>query len=161
MVVLIGLPGSGKSTLAAALCQRFSLALIDRDCIRERLFPDCRFTEAEKRAANQGVLEALRENCAVGTSSLLDGMTFGRERERQAVRCIAAEHGFGCVMLWLDCPVDLAMARVARQSHPAADRTPQLVREVAGRFEEPSDALRLDAALPAAELLQRVLAALA
>jgi len=160
VVLLCGLPGSGKSTLAAALCARFDLALIDRDRIRDRLFPDCRFTEAEKQAANQAVLEQLRANCAAGTSSLLDGMTFGRESERHAVRSIAAEHGFNCTVLWLDCLVDVAAQRVAEQAHPAADRTPQLVRDVARRFEQPVDAVRLDATLPTGEILKRALAAL-
>lgn len=160
MVVLAGLPGSGKSTLAASLCGRFGFALIDRDRIRDRLFPDCRFTEAEKQAANQAVLEALHARCASGESSLLDGMTFGRESERQAVRRIAVRHGFDCVVMWLDCPVEVAMERVAQQPHPAADRTPRLVREVAERFEKPVDALRLDATLPIGELLECAVAAL-
>jgi predicted kinase len=160
VVVLCGLPGSGKSTLASALCGRFGLALIDRDRIRDRLFPDCRFTEAEKQAANQAVLEQLRANCAAGTASLLDGMTFGRESERRAVRAIAAEQGFECSLLWLDCPVDVAAERVAHQPHPAADRTAQLVRDVAQRFEKPLDAIRLDATLPMEEVLRRAEAAL-
>ena len=160
VVLLCGLPGSGKSTLGASLCERFGLALIDRDRIRDRLFPDCRFTTAEKQAANQAVLEQLRVNCAAGMSSLLDGMTFGRESERRAVRTIAAEHGCECISLWLDCPVDVAAERVAGQVHPAADRTPQLVREVAQRFERPGDALRLDATLPMEELSKRAIAAL-
>lgn len=158
--MLCGLPGSGKSTLAAPLCVRFDLTLVDRDRIRERLFPDCRFTAAEKQAANQAVLEALRANCAAGRSSLLDGMTFGRETERRAVRDIAAAQGFACTLLWLDCPVDAAAERVARQPHPAADRTPQLVREVAGRFEKPTEAVRLDATLPMDEVLQHAFSAL-
>ncbi|HEY1992312.1 MAG TPA: ATP-binding protein [Gammaproteobacteria bacterium] len=160
VVVLCGLPGSGKSTLASHLCERFGLALIDRDRIRDRLLPDCHFTEAEKQAANQAVLEQLRANCTAARSSLLDGMTFGRESERRAVRAIAAEHGLPCTLLWLDCPVDVAAERVSRQPHPAADRTPLLVREVAKRFEKPADALRLDATLPVEELLRRAVAAL-
>ena len=160
VVVLCGLPGSGKSTLAAALCGRLGLALIDRDRIRDRLFPDCRYTEAEKQAANQAVLEQLRVNCSEGNSSLLDGMTFGRESERRAVRAIAAEQGCDCRLLWLDCPVDVAAERVASQAHPAVDRTPRLVREVAQRFEKPMDALRLDATLPMEEVLMRAVAAL-
>jgi len=160
VVVLCGLPGSGKSTLARALCERFGLALIDRDRIRDRLFPDCRFTEAEKQAANQAVLEALRVNCAAGTGSLLDGMTFGRESERRAVRAIATEQSFECSLLWLDCPVDVAAERVASQVHPAADRTPQLVRDVAQRFEKPVDAVRLDATLSQQEILEHAVAVL-
>ena len=160
VVVLCGLPGSGKSTLGLALCARFGLALIDRNRIRDRLFPDCRFTAAEKQAANQAVLETLRANCMAGKSSLLDGMTFGRESERRTVQTIAVEHGFACRVLWLDCPVDVAAERVAGQAHPAADRTPQLVRDVARRFEKPDDALRLDATLTTEEILKRAATAL-
>lgn len=159
--MLCGLPGSGKSTLAAPLCARFGLALIDRDRIRDRLFPECRFTEAEKQAANQAVLEQLHANCATGMSSLLDGMTFGRESERRVVRDLAAGYGFACEVLWLDCPADLAAERVAKQAHPAVDRTPQLVRDVAQRFEKPVDASRLDATLSPGELLECAEAALA
>jgi len=154
LVVLIGLPGSGKTSLAPHLCSRFSLELIDRDAIRAQLFPECAFTHAEKQAANQAVLETLRGNCAAGLSSLIDGMTFGRRAERLAVQAIAAEHAFRCVELWLDCPVDVATTRVAAQAHLAADRSPELVREVAGRFEIPEDAVRIDATLPIAEMIR-------
>ena len=161
IVALCGLPGSGKSTLATALTARFDLALIDRDALRAELFPDCRFTEAEKQAANQAVLERLRHHCAAGLSSLLDGMTFGRETERAAVRGIAAGYDYRCCILWLDCPVDVAVTRVAEQPHLAADRGPELVRAVAARFERPADAMRIDATLGSAEIVQRAVAALA
>ena len=161
VVALMGLPGSGKTTLAAYLIDRHALTLIDRDAIRSELFPDCAFTQAEKQAANQAVLERLREHCKAGRSSLLDGMTFGRESERQAVRSIAAEHGYRFIGLWLDCPVDVAVARVTVQTHPAADRSPELVRQVAVRFEKPEDAVRIDATLPLDEICQRAEASLA
>ena len=152
MVLLVGLPGSGKSTLAGHLCARFSLALVDRDAIRAELFPDCRFTDAEKRIANAAVLERLQRHCAAGESCLVDGMTFSRRSEREAVRDIAAAHGAGFLMLWLDCPVEAAVARVDAAPHPAKDRNAALVREVAARFEPPQDAVRIDATLPVAEI---------
>lgn len=161
VVVLIGLPGSGKTSLASRLCPRFGFELVDRDAIRAQLFPECAFTHVEKQAANQVVLETLRANCAVGRSSLLDGMTFGRRAERQAVQAIAAEHGLRCVGLWLDCPADVAMARVAAQPHLAADRSPELVREVAQRFERPDDAVRIDATLSLEEMIRQAEEALA
>ena len=161
VVVLIGLPGSGKTSLASPLCSRFGLELIDRDTIRARLFLECAFTHAEKQAANLAVLETLRGKCAAGMSSLIDGMTFGRRAERLAVQAIAAEHAFRCVGLWLDCPVDVAVVRVKAQCHLAADRSPELVREVAQRFEIPEDAVRIDATLPMVEMIRLAEQALA
>ena len=160
VIALMGLPGSGKTTLAAYLVQRHALTLIDRDAIRSEMFPECAFTQAEKQAANQAVLERLREHCAAGRSSLLDGMTFGRKSEREAVQAIAAERGLRFIGLWLDCPVDVAMARVATQTHGAADRSPDLVRQVADRFEKPEDAVRIDATLAPKEICQRAEASL-
>lgn len=161
VVALIGLPGCGKSTLAAPLCERFGLAEINRDRLREQLFPNCRYTPEEKQAAYAAVLKWLRAHCDVGESSLIDGMTFGRRAERQAVRAVAVKHGFRYVALWLDCPVEVAVQRVAGQPHVAGDRAPDLVRAVAARFERPSSStVRIDATLPQEEVLRLAVAAL-
>jgi len=160
-VILVGLPGSGKSTLARHLCERFGLVLVDRDALRAELFPECRYTEAEKLAANRAVLARLRQHCARGESCIVDGMTFGRQGEREAARAVIAEHGARLLMLWLDCPVEIAVERVTDQAHPARDRSPALVREVAARFEPPEDAVRIDATLSAAEIRDIAAAALA
>ena len=148
VLLLTALPGSGKSTLARFLAARFALEIIDRDRIRADLFPICSFSAAEKQAANTAVFAALRAQCLVGRSSLLDGMTFSRESERESVRSIALQHDFSCLSFWLDCPVEIAVARVAAQAHPAKDRDASLVREVAARFETPEDAVRIDASMP-------------
>jgi len=148
VLLLTGLPGSGKSTLARFLATHFALEIIDRDRIRADLFPECSFSAAEKQAANAAVFAALRTQCLAGRSSLLDGMTFSRESERETVRNIAVEHGFSSLILWLDCPVELAISRVQAGGHPAKDRDAGLVREVAARFETPEDAVRIDACMP-------------
>ena len=158
-VILVGLPGSGKSTLARHLCERFGLVLVDRDALRAELFPECRYTEAEKLAANRAVLARLRQHCARGESCIVDGMTFGRQGEREAARAVIAEHGARLLMLWLDCPVETAASRVESDPHLAKDRSPTLVREVAARFERPQGTARIDATLPAAEI-QRIAAAI-
>src|ERR1051325_8979455 len=153
VILLVGLPGSGKSTLAAKLSPRHNYAHIDRDAIRARLFPEGRFTEAEKHAANLAVMAELRQRCATGRGCVVDGMTFGRRAERESAQALAAEYGFKCVLLWLDCPVEVASARVAAQAHPARDRDATLVREVASRFETPEKAVRIDATASPDEVL--------
>jgi len=152
VLLLTGLPGSGKSTLARFLAARFALEVIDRDRIRADLFPECSFSAAEKQAANTAVFAALRTQCLAGRSSLLDGMTFSRESERETARSIAVQHGFSCLILWIDCPVELAIIRVQAGGHAARDRDASLVREVAARFEPPEDALRIDASMQMHEI---------
>lgn len=161
IILLVGLPGSGKSTLAAKLVRRHGYAHIDRDSIRARLFPDGKFTDAEKHAANLAVMAELRQRCATGRGCVVDGMTFGRRAEREAAQAIAGEYGFNCVLLWLDCPAEVAAARVAAQAHPARDRDATLVREVASRFETPEKAIRIDATLSPDEVLRLAERALA
>ena len=134
---------------------------VNRDHLRAEIFPDCRFTDEEKRAANELVLERSRKHCAAGESMLVDGMTFSRASEREALRLIAAAHGFRFVLLWLDCPVETAVARVEHQAHPAQDRDAARVREVAARFEVPADAFRIDATLSHEEIQRLAVLALA
>lgn len=154
VLLLTGLPGSGKSTLARFLAARFALEVIDRDRIRADLFPESSFNAAEKQAANAAVFAALRTQCLAGRSSLLDGMTFSRESEREIVRNIAVHHDFSCLSFWLDCPVEIAVTRVSAQTHAAKDRDANLVREVAARFEPPEAAVRIDASMPMQEIFR-------
>lgn len=147
VVALAGLPGAGKSVVARRLARACGFRLIDRDRVRAAMFPDCRFDEKEKRAANSAVLAAVRANCALGLSSVVDGWALSRAADRDALRGAAAERGFRFALLLLDCPVEVAARRVAAdRSHSASDRTPGLVREVASRFDPPpADAIAIDA----------------
>lgn len=147
VVMLVGLPGAGKSTVARALESELGLHRICRDSIRAALFPRCSFSPAERRAANHAALKALEVNCAMGRDSVLDGRTFSRLRERVELEQRIEEYSARALAVWLNCPPGLARERVAAGgSHPAADRTPELVDSVASRFEPPQlGCIELDA----------------
>jgi len=166
VVALMGLPGCGKSTLAGSLHRRLGLWEVNRDRIRRAMFPQCRFTAAEKEAANRAVWEAVMANCRLGRSSVVDGMSFARRSEVERAREIAVSCGFRFAAVLLDCPVAVAQARIAADPasacHPAGDRDAGLVEEVAARFEPPrADALRVDATADAQAVGEAVLALLA
>lgn len=154
VVGLVGLPGAGKSSVAVHLAAALGMRRACRDAIRAAMFPECRWTPTEKRAALRGVLLATEVNLALGESTVVDGMTLSRERDRAKLVEVATRMGALPVFLWLDLPAALARARVAADAaaHPAGDRSPALVDAVAEGFEPPTGAAWIDAALPLAEV---------
>ena len=166
VVALIGLPGAGKSVVARALEDQLGLRRVCRDAIRHAMFPRCSYSFAEKRAAFRGMLFALEINCMLGESSVLDGVTFSRRRDLLRVDGVIRRYGFTPVPIYLDCPPDVARARiaddVAHNRHLARDRGPETVTEVLVRFDAPpASALVIDATLPAAQMCRAALAAVA
>lgn len=166
VVALVGLPGAGKSAVAERLVRALPLRLVSRDAIRAAMFPECRYTLAEKRAAFRSVLTALEVNAALGASSIVDGMTFSRRRDLDRVAEACRRHGSALLAIWLDVPPHVARARVAddraRGLHVAADRVPALVDAVQRRFEPPpADAPAIDAAQPLDEVVRAAYALVA
>jgi predicted kinase len=166
IVAVMGLPGAGKSTVAIAIERQLGMRRVCRDAIRAAMFPDCHFSFIEKRAAFRGVLLTLEINCALGASSVIDGMTFSRRDDYDRVADLGRERGIAIVPLLLDCTPSLARSRIAndlaRKGHRAGDRVPAIVEAVAARFESPpAESIRIDANLPAAELCSRAVAIVA
>jgi predicted kinase len=164
VVALMGLPGAGKSTIARYLLTELPLHAIDRDRIRAALFPQCTFTREEKEAANAAVLAAVAANCRLGRTSLVDGLTFARARELEALRECVVEAGYRLLPLFIDCLVAVARARIAAQAqstgHVAGDRKPSLAAEVAGRFDAPpADACRIESDQPEQDMCGEALTA--
>ena len=157
VVALIGLPGAGKSVVARALEDQLGLRRVCRDAIRHAMFPRCSYSFAEKRAAFRAQLLALEINCMLGEPSVLDGVTFTRHRDLMRVDTAIRRYGFTPVPIYLECPPDVARARIAADvagdRHLARDRTPDVVTEVLSRFDAPPpNALVIDARKPATEV---------
>lgn len=170
VVALIGLPGAGKSTVARVLERRLGLRRVCRDAIRQAMFPRCDYSFVEKRAAFRAVLLAVEINCLLGEASVIDGMTFSRREDYDQVVALAESHGFDVLPILIDCPPDIARARIAHDlaknelglGHPAEDREPGLVDVVARRFDAPpAGAVRIDATRPMPDVCRLALAEVA
>jgi len=155
VVALAGLPGAGKTQLARSLAAQLQWPIVDRD-----RFPRSQYDEAGKIAVTEAAFAEVAQHLSAGRSCIVDGMTFAAGTQRARLRELARSRGAHAMLLWLDCPLELAIARVAaQQDHPASDRTPALVYEVAERFEDPDgSAVRLDATQSTAELHRQVIA---
>lgn len=159
VVALMGLPGSGKTTLARALAPLLSARTVSRDEIRAAMFRPCSFTDAEKAAAFEAVLQAVAVNCKLGHSTVVDGMPFSRPGEFEAVRDASVAGGCRALPVLCSLSIEEAQRRVRRQQAHADDRDEGLVQEVADRFRPlPQGTLQLDATRPAGELAEAVLA---
>src|SRR5271170_1769871 len=86
-VVLAGLPGTGKSTLARAVSARLSGAVLDKDKVREALFPGAMtdYTREQDDLCVRAMLEAAAYLTRKGAAShqrvpfiFIDGRTFSK-----------------------------------------------------------------------------------
>lgn len=164
VVALIGIPGAGKAHVAQALAAELGMRRVNRDAIREAMFPQCNYSFAEKRAAFRALLLAVEINCLLGESSVIDGVSFSRRRDLQRIDVVIRRHAFQPIPVYLDCSVETARARITEQLRldPAIARDPELAAEVRAHFEAPPpNALAVNANLPLDEVARIVVAAVA
>lgn len=143
IVMMAGLPGSGKSTLARALSEQLSGVVLDKDVIRAALFPPALIEYS--LAQDDLCMEIMLETAAYLLSRnpslplFLDGRTFSRRYQRERVRETCRRLSVDCRIIECVCSEQTALDRVVRaavrQSHLAANRTPELYREIRAAWE--------------------------
>jgi len=128
------------------------------------MFQPCSFTTEEKEAAFCSLLSAVETNLCAGRSCIVDGVAFSRVTDRERLATVVLGRGCAIDFVLLSLPVDVAQRRVEidRPTNLIADRTAQLVAEVARRFDPFVGAvLEVDAQLPPAALVDEVIRLLA
>jgi predicted kinase len=140
-VLFAGLPGTGKSTLAQALAGRLRAAILDKDRVREALFPGALtdYSSAQDELCARAMQEAARYLTARGQVEYIffDGRTFSTQAQIQEVLQAAEQAGARWRILHLTCADAVAEQRLARvdPAHPAKNRGPELYRRIQQRFE--------------------------
>lgn len=138
IVIIAGLPGTGKSTLARALAQRLPAAVLDKDSIRASLFQPAyvEYSLGQDDFCQEIMLQTAGYLLAKDSKLhvLLDGRTFSRRYQRDRVIEFCSRMGTTWATLECVCAETTALGRIAEavaaNNHLAANRTPELYREI-------------------------------
>jgi predicted kinase len=140
-VLLAGLPGTGKSTLARAVSARLGGAVLDKDKVREALFPGAMtdYTREQDDLCVRAMLKAaayLTEHRRV-EFIFIDGRTFSRHEQIDEVVHAAERAGARWRILHVRCSDAVTEARLSREDpeNPAKNRDVALYRRVKESFE--------------------------
>ena len=143
IVIIAGLPGTGKSALARALAQRLPGAVLDKDVIRAALFEPGHLEYS--RSQDDFCGEIMLQTAAYLLSKhaeihvVLDGRTFSRRYQRDRVIEFCSQGGTSWATLECVCSETTALGRIAEaiaaNNHLAANRTPELYREIRKAWE--------------------------
>ena len=143
IVIMAGLPGTGKSTLARALAQRLPGAVLDKDSIRASLFQPAyvEYSLSQDDFCQEIMLETAEYLLSkhAELKVLLDGRTFSRRYQRDRVIEFCSQVGTTWATLECVCSEAAALGRIAEalaaNNHLAANRTPQLYRDIQKAWE--------------------------
>jgi len=143
IVIMAGLPGTGKSTVARAVAQRLRAAVLDKDVIRAALFAPgyVEYSPAQDDFCQELMLQTAAYLLAKHGSLdvILDGRTFSRQYQRDRVIEFCSQLGSAWAILECVCAEQTALGRlaeaVAHQTHLAANRTPELYRQLREAWE--------------------------
>lgn len=109
-ILVIGLPGAGKSFFARHFSDTFGAPLISSDELQFELFDPPKFTPNEhgliKRLLERQILQLVKTR----TSIMVDGICNTRP-ERQQLEQMAAKHGYGTLIVWVQTDEPTAKTR--------------------------------------------------
>ena len=147
LIAMAGLPGTGKSTLARRLAQVLPAIILDKDAVRAALFPP---SEIEYSTPQDDLCVEVMLKVAEYVLSrdarkhvILDGRTFSRRYQVDAVRAFAQDVGVALAFIECICSDETVRQRlerdVAEGLHPAANRNFEMYLSVKARSEPVPD----------------------
>lgn len=159
LIVMAGLPASGKSAIAGPLSDALPAVLLDKDSLRVSMFQD---KVDYSREQNDLVVNISYDIASylIGKHAneivLLDGRTYSRRYQVEAVKAAAAGAGTELRIIECVCSEASAITRLQQDhSHPALDRDVDMYlrsRAQADPIEEPKLVIDTDKLSPTVAL---------
>jgi predicted kinase len=156
LIAMAGLPGSGKSALAARLANALPAVVLNKDTVREAVFPppETEYTSTQDDFVLSLMFQAAGWLLRKGRTVIIDGRTFTHHNQRAAIKKAAIQVDAELRIIYCYAPDEIIKARlekdVAADEHPAKDRNFDLyLRRKASMetIEEPHLELNTDANL--------------
>jgi adenylylsulfate kinase len=143
LIVMAGLPGTGKSTLAHRLAETLPAVILDKDAVRAALFPlsEIEYSTPQDDLCVDVMLRVAGYILAKDSHKhvILDGRTYSRRYQVEAVRAFAQEQGVALALIECICSDETIRRRLARDVakglHPAANRDYEMYLSVKDRAE--------------------------
>lgn len=82
IIIVFGLPGSGKSFFAQRLADRLDAGYVNSDRLRKELFAERIYTDHEKAAVYEKMLDEMKHHARHNLNLVLDG-TFHKKKVRK------------------------------------------------------------------------------
>jgi len=117
-VMAAGLPGSGKSRFCRELRRRTCAVILESDALRQVLFPQPDYSQAESRRLFAAIHAAIERLLQAGVHTILDATNLA-EWQREPVYATAERTGARLVLVWLEAPPQIVQARLANRCHGA------------------------------------------
>ncbi len=166
LILMTGLPGTGKSTLAQKLAQILEADVLDRDEIRNHIFParDVDYSDQQNEFASRvsyWVAEYILQRNP-NRMLILDGRPFSKRSQIAAVEDLAQQVSHSLKIIYCWAPDQVVRQRLEKDlsetGNIAADRTMAKYLRIKNTFEDIlADHLQVDTSQLMPVVLQKVL----
>jgi adenylylsulfate kinase len=162
LIAMAGLPGSGKSALAVRLAAALPAVILNKDTVREAVFPppETEYTSAQDDFVLSLMYQAAGWLLRKDRNVIIDGRTFTRKYQRDALKKAAESAGVDMRIIYCHAPDEVVRVRLEKDTaideHPAKDRDYNLYlrrKAVIEPIEEPHLSLDTNTSLDELETL--------
>jgi len=163
LILMVGLPGTGKSTLAKAISSPLGAIVLDRDTIRDTVFPveEIDYSDEQNEVASQIAYMIAKYILQRNPHKriILDGRPFSKKQQRDVIVEMADQTNQQLKVIYCWAPDDIVKERLKNTSQNYATvRTFEKYKRIKSEFEPLQlPHLKVNMALPLSKAQRKAL----